>query len=794
MKSTDVIQPVAIATPIAISGSKDSIPQLAANAQEAWYCSIEKGFPDITMQALNEGGRPPRGQGINGLLNITSDQKVFLQNGGIITFNQNVSNAIGGYPQGAILDYVTNNTYFKVESLIDDNTYNFVTTPGYIDGTHWKLLGNGGDGANTDLSNLTTTGNNKILPSQSGNSGKYLTTNGTTPSWAAFSKSTVGLGNVDNTSDLNKPISTATQSALDNKADIALSNLSATGNARLHALKGYTDEGELLTDSEGLFDVEYYAHSTFDSTKFTKVGSPTVTSDGIASGFSSSNYLMTSTIDFTKPWEIISTFKIDNASSEKMLWAIQGSGWFNYVYIGQSLSTFIFTFKVSDNTEKNLRIEYAATINTLYKLSIGWTGTTYYAKLYDINGTLLQEKTVNSALTLNVTSGYIQLGYGSSGGYSLNGSIDLKQFSITVDGVPVFSGNKTGIDTIKPNDYTVVGSPTISDDGIASGFSNSNYLTYALPAIGNNKFEIICKVNSGTFTQNNNCIFRLGTNQYRSVLLRRENHFRVWLVDTQGTDLAQLYTPNILDNTNYYIKFGWDKSKYYLYYSLDKINWTTTGSNQEISSSDLLSSYNQNGLYIGYTASNNNYMYGSIDLNAFKIYVNGDLVYQPCLKIPYTESKTGSKVVDSYYRDRVNDMYNQFGCAPYYTLDESNNNFTLPRGEVYGMMINKTTPYVTQTYINSASWYRVWSDGWCEQGTTKFLNDGDSYTFLKAFKDTNYTIISCPLGYSSDNDHNWLAFPLLKSTTSCTFTVFDSDTGESTRSGSVCIKVCGYVS
>ena len=34
------------------------------------------------------------------------------------------------------------------------------------------------------------------------------------------SKSDVGLGNVDNTSDLNKPISTATQTALDLKADI----------------------------------------------------------------------------------------------------------------------------------------------------------------------------------------------------------------------------------------------------------------------------------------------------------------------------------------------------------------------------------------------------------------------------------------------------------------------------------------------------------------------------------------------------------------------------------------------
>lgn len=38
--------------------------------------------------------------------------------------------------------------------------------------------------------------------------------------WTTLTKTTVGLGNVDNTSDLNKPISTATQSALDLKADL----------------------------------------------------------------------------------------------------------------------------------------------------------------------------------------------------------------------------------------------------------------------------------------------------------------------------------------------------------------------------------------------------------------------------------------------------------------------------------------------------------------------------------------------------------------------------------------------
>ena len=59
-----------------------------------------------------------------------------------------------------------------------------------------------------------------------------------------------------------------------------------------------------------------------------------------------------------------------------------------------------------------------------------------------------------------------------------------------------------------------------------------------------------------------------------------------------------------------------------------------------------------------------------VDLNSIEVYSNGSLVYQPCLKIPFTESKTGSKIVNSIYRDRVNDMASQFGYAPYYTLLE----------------------------------------------------------------------------------------------------------------------------
>ncbi|MCZ8227746.1 hypothetical protein [Flavobacterium sp.] len=65
--------------------------------------------------------------------------------------------------------------------------------------------------------------------------------------WQTLDKSTVGLSNVDNTSDTNKPISTATQTALNNKEDVAnKSTNTALGTSNVlyptqNAVKTYVD-------------------------------------------------------------------------------------------------------------------------------------------------------------------------------------------------------------------------------------------------------------------------------------------------------------------------------------------------------------------------------------------------------------------------------------------------------------------------------------------------------------------------------------------------------------------------
>ena len=69
-------------------------------------------------------------------------------------------------------------------------------------------------------------------------------------SWQTLDKNAVGLGNVDNTADASKPVSTATQAALDGKADADGGNI-ADAAAFQRATRGLgfnkiTDEGHEL--------------------------------------------------------------------------------------------------------------------------------------------------------------------------------------------------------------------------------------------------------------------------------------------------------------------------------------------------------------------------------------------------------------------------------------------------------------------------------------------------------------------------------------------------------------------
>ena len=198
-----------------------------------------------------------------------------------------------------------------------------------------------------------------------------------------------------------------------------------------------------------------------------------------------------------------------------------------------------------------------------------------------------------------------------------------------------------------------------------------------------------------------------------------------------ATDVESSVTMAV--NTDYYFRLSFDGSSYKLYGSTDGENYTTWIT--------INSSTKVYGLYDFFLGGIWAPQYAVYDLNAFKVYVDGDLVYQPCLKIPYTESKTGSKVVDSIYRDRVNDMAEQFGYANYYTLSDTD--FTLPQVEVYGLICQRT---LRDSYRNGINYWELYSNRDLEQGGS--CTSGVEVTFARPFADTNY-VLSVPYSTKS---------------------------------------------
>lgn len=436
---------------------------------------------------------------------------------------------------------------------------------------------------------------------------------------------------------------------------------------QLHALKCYEDAGELLTDPEGLADVIKYAHSSYDNSKFTSYihGTPTITSDGVMYG----NYDNSVGSGLNMPTSLI-VVGAENRIKMKYTYAKAGvSGFTQWL---------MFIRFDSDTTSYGVKITESNIINVT---NIGGSQQDVYTTLVEGQSYIIELiSDFKTYLKLNVDGVEVYSGTSSSlsytacsmfhignnnswqsTGYNV-GAIDLKYLEIKNSGVPVFSGNKTGIDTIKPDDYTVVGSPTISDDGVASGFSNSNYIKTNF-IIGENPFKIICPVYYLGAGQNS--LLTFAGADWRNFVRLYGTSIRI---NATGTEIILNNLPS--DGTKCLVIIEYNGTTYT--YNLIKNDGTVLDTQTETSSSYPTGI--TGNIYIGVLAdhTSSNIYSGKFDLNAFKIYVNGNLVYQPCLKIPYTKgsNKYSSKIVDAVYRDRVIDIYIQDYSQRYYTLQE----------------------------------------------------------------------------------------------------------------------------
>jgi hypothetical protein len=94
---------------------------------------------------------------------------------------------------------------------------------------------------------------------------------------------------------------------------------------------------------------------------------------------------------------------------------------------------------------------------------------------------------------------------------------------------------------------------------------------------------------------------------------------------------------------------------------------------------------------------------------------------------------------------------------------------------------------VVETYQNGTSWYRVYSDGWCEQGGSSYIaSDGASVTLLKTFTNTNYNI-QCTGRNGSASECLYV-----KSRTASSFSLYTGDDA-SFNAGTIDWQASGYM-
>ena len=145
--------------------------------------------------------------------------------------------------------------------------------------------------------------------------------------------------------------------------------------------------------------------------------------------------------------------------------------------------------------------------------------------------------------------------------------------------------------------------------------------------------------------------------------------------------------------------------------------------------------------------------------------------------IDATETPTATQHVGIDFKDKNDVRLGWFGIchdksgATYASLlnfSGASDGFMFPRCTARATTTSSASNYkvavVVQNYKSGTSWYRVWSDGWIEQGG--FYNNLPSnttftITFLKSFVDTNFTFISSQRhdGTTGDapNENEWIS-------------------------------------
>lgn len=449
------------------------------------------------------------------------------------------------------------------------------------------------------------------------------------------------------------------------------------------------------------------------------------------SKFENSSYLNLSILEWTFDY-IIRILQILNRKIERSVKIREGSS-----YTPDSLIETLTLYKEESRKNAQIAKEYAQEAKSVIEENVSW------GKIYgniqnqnDLNELLLQKADID--LCNEIIQNKI---YQSS----------AKETGIINSDTDIYSDIlQYAHSTFDKSKFTVVGSVTITDDGLLGTCSINNGVTLNGLTLNDLKGHSWRITGRSIYSGNNTaeCIFKLSGSSnsnyqaFGSVIVNWSLK-QVWVrlktgegssISIEGTKIQHSFNADV-KVVDVGLDFDIDTGTYSLYFASDgatlvKVGeWISTSENKELYYINTASSM---FITVGMGSDGEFFNKNLIDLKSISVQVSGQPVFNGNItgtdtytineeetQIPYTLSKTGSKIVDVAYRDKVQALYQEQGYAPYYTIDEQNQNFTLPMGEVYGMIERKLdaekTPHVIEKFVDGKSGYRLYSDGYCEQ-------------------------------------------------------------------------------
>ena len=131
MTSAEVPSRIPMLKPFAFNGTRDAIPDSTGD-----FMNITQGFPSVYGIPKSSGGKYVSRSDMNSLGFLATNDIFYHKCGGLNTFDASFSDKIGGYPKGAVLQFLNGNYLYNVISLHDNNKFNFVSENS-INGVDW---------------------------------------------------------------------------------------------------------------------------------------------------------------------------------------------------------------------------------------------------------------------------------------------------------------------------------------------------------------------------------------------------------------------------------------------------------------------------------------------------------------------------------------------------------------------------------------------------------------------------------------------------------------------------------